>query len=83
MSIECAECEHDLRGGHDESCSRYRWTPRDADRVECDSFGEGIVLYHDDEDWIARVRFDDVVAWVKYDDLRLVPNASSADKESE
>lgn len=24
MSLECSECEHDLRGGHDESCSRYR-----------------------------------------------------------
>lgn len=23
MSIECSECEHDLRGGHDESCSRH------------------------------------------------------------
>ena len=22
MSIECRECEHDLRGGHDPSCSR-------------------------------------------------------------
>lgn len=24
MSIECSECERDLRGGHDPSCSRYR-----------------------------------------------------------
>lgn len=24
MSLECSECEHDLRGGHDPSCSRYR-----------------------------------------------------------
>lgn len=23
MSIECGECEHDLRGGHDEKCSRH------------------------------------------------------------
>lgn len=23
MSIECSECEQDLRGGHDPSCSRY------------------------------------------------------------
>lgn len=23
MSLECSECEHDLRGGHDPSCSRY------------------------------------------------------------
>ena len=29
MSIECSECERDLRGGHDESCSRYR-DPRNA-----------------------------------------------------
>jgi hypothetical protein len=25
MSIECAECERDLRGGHDPSCSRHRY----------------------------------------------------------
>ena len=24
MSLECGECEHDLRGGHDEECSRYK-----------------------------------------------------------
>ena len=23
MSIECAECEHDLRGGHDPDCSLH------------------------------------------------------------
>jgi len=23
VSIECSECERDLRGGHDPSCSRY------------------------------------------------------------
>jgi hypothetical protein len=23
MSMECGECERDLRGGHDISCSRY------------------------------------------------------------
>ena len=23
MSLECSECERDLRGGHDPSCSRY------------------------------------------------------------
>ena len=23
MSIECAECEHDLRSGHEETCSRH------------------------------------------------------------
>ena len=22
MSLECSECEHDLRGGHDPNCSR-------------------------------------------------------------
>lgn len=26
MSIECGECEHDLRGGHDEHCSRAMCT---------------------------------------------------------
>jgi hypothetical protein len=24
LSIECGECERDLRGGHDPSCSRYK-----------------------------------------------------------
>lgn len=24
MSMECGECEHDLRGGHHPSCSRYK-----------------------------------------------------------
>ena len=28
MSVECSECERDLRGGHDPECSRYR-DPRD------------------------------------------------------
>ncbi len=23
MSLECGECERDLRGGHDSTCSRY------------------------------------------------------------
>ena len=26
MSIECSECERDLRGGHDPSCSRFHRT---------------------------------------------------------
>lgn len=25
MGAECSECERDLRGGHDESCSRYSY----------------------------------------------------------
>ena len=36
MSIECGECEHDLRGGHDPSCSRYKppeATMSDTERV--------------------------------------------------
>ena len=24
MSVECSECERDLRSGHDKTCSRYR-----------------------------------------------------------
>jgi hypothetical protein len=27
MSLECSECERDLRGGHDPSCSRYPGEP--------------------------------------------------------
>lgn len=30
MSIECSECEHDLRGGHDRNCSRH---PRNRNRT--------------------------------------------------
>jgi hypothetical protein len=35
MSLECGECERDLRGRHDESCSRYR-SPY---RVRCPEHG--------------------------------------------
>ena len=40
MSLECSECECDLRGGHDESCSRHRFCQcghgqRDHDDNEC------------------------------------------------
>jgi hypothetical protein len=34
MSLECSECERDLRGGHDPTCSRYRQS--------CDSCGEWV-----------------------------------------
>jgi hypothetical protein len=34
MSLECSECERDLRGGHDPTCSRYR--------QPCDSCGEWV-----------------------------------------
>ena len=27
MSLECSECERDLRSGHDQSCSQYRGEP--------------------------------------------------------
>ena len=36
MSIECGECEHDLRGGHDPSCSRYVKPCDECLREECD-----------------------------------------------
>ncbi len=41
MSLECSECERDLRGGHDPSCSRYvQHEPHCAfledDEAECD-----------------------------------------------
>lgn len=51
MSIECGECERDLRGGHDPSCSRYRGEPPpctctfrlqgvddDAHQIACDVY---------------------------------------------
>jgi hypothetical protein len=39
MSLECSECEHDLRGGHAETCSRYRKPCEECliyDGIECD-----------------------------------------------
>ena len=36
MSIECGECEHDIRGGHDPSCSRHQppeTTMSDEERI--------------------------------------------------
>jgi hypothetical protein len=33
MGLECVECERDLRGGHDPSCSRYK---RTCDYPYCD-----------------------------------------------
>jgi hypothetical protein len=40
VSMECGECEHDLRGGHDPSCSRIKlpthcaWMEEDEDRQD-------------------------------------------------
>jgi hypothetical protein len=50
MSLECGECERDLRAGHQESCSRY--DPRMAD-CTCDPEWEGHCPVHgwDTEDW--------------------------------
>jgi hypothetical protein len=36
MSLECSECEHDLRGGHAQGCSRYREPCERCKREECD-----------------------------------------------
>lgn len=36
MSLECSECERDLRGGHDEGCSRYVKPCDECVRTECD-----------------------------------------------
>ena len=38
MSIECGECERDLRGGHDEGCSRF--TPHPKDICQCLDYRE-------------------------------------------
>lgn len=43
MSAECSECERDLRGGHDPSCSRYVSPPR---CVKCGKF-----VFDDDGLW--------------------------------
>jgi hypothetical protein len=36
VSLECSECEHDLRGGHDPSCSRYVKPCERCEREQCD-----------------------------------------------
>lgn len=36
MSLECSECERDLRGGHDKRCSRYVKPCDECLRTECD-----------------------------------------------
>ena len=38
MSIECGECERDLRGGHDPSCSRYMADFQVGVRYEADGY---------------------------------------------
>lgn len=37
MSLECSECERDLRGGHDPSCSRYKPSKLDEHLATCKS----------------------------------------------
>jgi hypothetical protein len=46
MSLECSECERDLRGPHDPSCSRYVHHAADCallrdEERECDCGAEG------------------------------------------
>ena len=36
MSLECSECERDLRGEHDESCSRYIKPCKECEESHCD-----------------------------------------------
>lgn len=35
MSLECSECERDLRGGHDPGCSRYKPSKLDEHLKTC------------------------------------------------
>ena len=43
VSLECSECERDLRGGHDEGCSRY--DPKLA-ACTCDPEWDGLCPVH-------------------------------------
>lgn len=43
MSLECRECERDIRGGHDPSCSHY-------DRRVCNC-GHLAEQHDDDDGW--------------------------------
>ncbi len=52
MSIECGECEADLRGGHDPSCARYVKhaptcpLPNDEEAgCDCGAFAETTLLF--------------------------------------
>lgn len=47
MSVECAECERDLRGGHDAGCSRRCRVADGADQCERPAGHEGIHAIYD------------------------------------
>jgi len=53
MSLECSECERDLRGGHDKSCSH--WTP-EQELCTCDPEWNGLCPVHgwDTPKWLVR-----------------------------
>jgi len=53
MSIECGECEHDLRGPHDPSCSRYKPPPKCPECGDRLKDGDGYLycLKHGEVDW--------------------------------
>lgn len=79
MSLECAECEHDVRGGHDEECSRYTFAPKVGQLVDSADYGESTVEWVDDEQMEARIRnFMGMVAHQRFDQLNPMPDSRSA-----
>ena len=43
MSVECSECERDMRGGHAEDCSHYN---PEMDKCTCDLEWSGLCPVH-------------------------------------
>lgn len=43
MSVECSECEHDLRGGHAPGCSHY---DSRLEKCTCDPEWDGLCPVH-------------------------------------
>lgn len=56
MSLECSECERDVRGSHDPSCSRYDVADEIRDAVDDGSPESGVLERAATE--IARLRAD-------------------------
>lgn len=79
MSLECAECEHDIRGGHDMEYSRYTFAPKVSQLVYSAEYGESTVEWLDDEQMEARIRNGmGMVAHQRFDQLAPAPESPSS-----
>lgn len=67
MSIECGECERDLRGGHASSCSRYVDKRLDTLPLRDDSTGDLLACIEDHGDVARLFHFDGVIVLERAD----------------